>query len=150
MNQYHSGSGRRVDVGPKGSGRGSWMMIHPAPGEDWTRRGIYLEQDAAVDMAVNLLQEIAPEKLAPAPPRTPLGELKNGTFLRPIKGHQYLVDGVVKILPDEPSVGRSAPPEEYRVVAGRDGVKFTIYNAPDRTYWEPVEVKVEEVWTVVE
>lgn len=120
-----------------------------------------MSKEDAVQHAVELLTELAPERLAPSK-RVPLLHLPVGTFLRRTSAnphrhgpHLVRVSGPVGYdVERDIARGSDIPPEERVRVMDIMGIPMDIYNHPQATWWEPVEVEVtppaNETWTVVE
>lgn len=63
--EYRSKSGRKITTSPSGDGTETWFQIYPALAEATRRRSIAITNEAAIDLAVELLRRLAPEKLVP-------------------------------------------------------------------------------------
>lgn len=104
------------------------------------------ERETAVQAAVDLLSEYAPEKLAYVPLRKRVGQYVRGTRFSDRNGEVGRIVG-----PDQ--VSDKTP--DNATIEFSDGRRIRIYNLPDTIYWEAVEVEVKSIpaseeWVVID
>jgi len=103
---------------------------------------IFLNRDASVDLALQLIKDAGREDLLAPPPEKKLSE----------RVGEYVVnaDGEVRRITGAASAGYTKN-ADFASSVDASGSVHTIYNDQDKTWWTPVKVEVrnEETWTVI-